>query len=175
MQQWRVGWWGVGLVCTSFVCANVSFCGRVIVALWMLAYCCLVCVDSQLRTSRCRTYLFGPPPPEKRSHATIRKNFVLPPGRQSSGHRYWLRARGRFSCIGLALIVCYARRSAQDERLCARAVSNEVVFYSGASPAGPPIAKLREPGVTDFELSRAASPPYRVATFVPAKGSSPGT
>jgi translation initiation factor 2A len=60
-----------------------------------------------------------------------------------------------------------------DESIAARAVTNEIHFYSNCKFADGPTNKLRLPGVCLFSISPGPSP-QRIACFAPGKKGAPG-
>merc|ERR1719424_2654726 len=63
---------------------------------------------------------------------------------------------------------------AADGSFFARAVSNEVHCFDGAAPSQTVAQRLRVPGVSNFAIAPAGSPPL-VATFVPEGKGAPAT
>mmetsp|Transcript_991 Transcript_991/g.2956 ORF Transcript_991/g.2956 Transcript_991/m.2956 type:complete len:351 (+) Transcript_991:22-1074(+) len=93
--------------------------------------------------------------------------------------RLWRTAGGAFVCGWAQKLLGEkwqwpALRWAADESFFARAVSNEVHCFDGAAPSQTVAQRLRVPGVSNFAIAPAGSPPL-VATFVPEGKGAPAT
>merc|ERR1719424_2750072 len=93
--------------------------------------------------------------------------------------RLWRTADGAFVCGWAQKLLGEkwqwpALRWAADESFFARAVSNEVHCFDGAAPSQTVAQRLRVPGVSNFAIAPAGSPPL-VATFVPEGKGAPAT
>ncbi|KAG8462427.1 hypothetical protein KFE25_012247 [Diacronema lutheri] len=62
-----------------------------------------------------------------------------------------------------------------DESLCAQLATGEVQFHDGHEGPGvrPPIARLKLPNVSKFQLAPSSQPAQRIATFVPEHNGGP--